>query len=344
MSEIAPFKPPEITDKDIHWAARLLGLPENAFHGEHGGDPRLDVLKCMDSIDVAACPGSGKTTLLVAKLAVLANKWKYRTRGICVLSHTNAARREIEERLGCTAVRRQLLAYPHYIGTIHGFVDGFLALPWLRSNGYNGTQFNTDIAGAKLWKEGNYGRNLPGYIYRKIRDAEVRKAAVCHAHYVGEERDLVLESGNVRLLLKRQSASKAFTTVDGWKQSILQEGFASYEDTFAFGHCALRKYAELIIALRDRFPILFIDEAQDNSEEQSKLLHRIFIDGDGSVLRQRFGDSNQAIYNFVGAKGATTDVFPNSGMKKSIPNSHRFGTTIAKLAEPLSVDPHEDGL
>ncbi|GMT40104.1 MAG: DNA helicase [bacterium] len=344
MSKEAPFKPPEIMDEDIRWAARLLGLPENAFHGEDGNDPRLDVLKCMNNMDVAACPGSGKTTLLVAKLAILANKWEHRTRGICVLSHTNAARREIEERLGCTAVGRQLLSYPHYIGTIHGFVDGFLALPWLRSNRYYGMQFNTDIAGAKLWKASNYGRNLPGYIYRKITNTEYRKAAVCHAHYVGEERDLILESHNVRLPLKRQNASEAFTTIDDWKQRVLEEGYAAYEDTFAFGHCVLSEYTELSAIFRERFPVLFIDEAQDNSEEQSKLLHRIFIAGGSGVVRQRFGDSNQAICNFVGTKGAITDAFPNTDVKKSVPNSHRFGTTIAKLAEPLGVDPHDGGL
>ncbi len=344
MSEDAPFNPPEITDEDICWAAGLLGLPENAFHGTNGDDPRLDVLKCMENMDIAACPGSGKTTLLVAKLAILANKWEHRTRGICVLSHTNAARREIEERLGCTAVGRQLLSYPHYIGTIHGFVDGFIALPWLRSNDYCGTQFNTDIAGAKLWKASGYGRNLPGYVYRKYTNSDNRKAAVCHTHYVGEERDLILESGNVRLSLKRQNASEAFTTIDGWKQSVLQDGYASYEDTFAFGHCALSEYTELSVILRDRFPLLFIDEAQDNNEAQSDLLHRVFMDGEAGVLRQRFGDSNQAIYNFVGAKGASTDAFPSADEEKSVPNSHRFGMTIAKLAEPLGFAPYEGGL
>lgn len=152
MSEVDSFNPPEITDKDIRWAASLLGLSENAFHGEDGNDPRLDVLKCISNIDVTACPGSGKTTLLVAKLAILANKWKCRTRGICVLSHTNAARREIEQRLGSTAVGRQLLAYPHYIGTIHGFVDTFLALPWLRSQGYPIRIIDTDICLERRWK------------------------------------------------------------------------------------------------------------------------------------------------------------------------------------------------
>ena len=343
MSEVSSFTLPEITDEDIHWAARLLGLPENAFHGEGGNDPRRDVLKSMDRMDVAACPGSGKTTLLVAKLAILANKWQYRTRGICVLSHTNAARYEIEKRLGGTAVGRQLLSYPHYIGTIHGFVDRFLALPWLRSNGYYGIRFNTEIAGARLWKAGDYGNSLPSYIYRKFINSKVRRDAVIHAHYVGEDLDISLKSKKTSVLLRRSSSSDAFTKIDGWKEDILKEGFASYEDTFAFGHYALKDYTNLFTALRQRFPILFIDEAQDNSEEQSKLLFRIFMDGDGCVLRQRFGDSNQAIYNFVGGEGATTDPFPNDSIR-SIPDSHRFGATIANLAEPLAVHSVDGGL
>ena len=136
MSSEGTFELPTVTDEDICRASRLLGLPVDAFYGTDGTDPRQEVLKCMDSVDVAACPGSGKTTLLVAKLAILAEKWQYRTRGICVLSHTNAARHEIEKHLGNTAAGRRLLDYPHYIGTIHGFVNEFLAAPWLRSRGY----------------------------------------------------------------------------------------------------------------------------------------------------------------------------------------------------------------
>jgi superfamily I DNA/RNA helicase len=82
-------------------------------------------------MDVAACPGSGKTTVLIAKLAILAKKWKYRTRGLCVLSHTNAARKIIENRLGNSSEGRRLLSYPHFIGTIHSFVNEFLAIPCL---------------------------------------------------------------------------------------------------------------------------------------------------------------------------------------------------------------------
>ncbi len=153
MANIVPFEPPMITDSDVEWATRILGLPENAFCGPDGTDPRREVLKDMTSIEVSACPGSGKTTLLVAKLAILANKWKYRTKGICVLSHTNAARDEIETRLGHSAVGRHLLAYPHFIGTIHGFVNEYIALPWLRSQGYPIRLIDTEICENRRWKK-----------------------------------------------------------------------------------------------------------------------------------------------------------------------------------------------
>ena len=62
-------------------------------------EDRISILQAMRSIDVQASPGSGKTTLVAAKLILLARKWPYKDRGICVLSHTNVAKDEIIERL-----------------------------------------------------------------------------------------------------------------------------------------------------------------------------------------------------------------------------------------------------
>jgi superfamily I DNA/RNA helicase len=343
MSADPSFEPPAITDEDIRWASRLLRLGEDGFHGKDGSDPRQKVLKTSGTIEVAACPGSGKTTLLVAKLAILAKKWPHRTRGICVLSHTNAARREIEKLVGNEAAGQRLLAYPHFIGTIHAFVDHFLTLPLLRSFGYKSTQFSTEIAGQQLWALSGYGAQLPPYLYRKIPDKDRRKAAVCHAHYVGEKRDLRLEAENATVWLLRKKDTDSFRLIDKWKSTVLQAGYAAYEDTFAYGHRALKENRYLVSTLRDRFPLLFIDEAQDNSEQQSAILHRIFMDGTGSVRRQRFGDPNQAIFSFVGAKGATKHKFPD-GKIEELPNSHRFGEHIAQLAGPLGVTQYDGGL
>ena len=109
---------PEIADHDIEWVRSLMGF-------DRFDEPRRAFLKHRSTVDLSACPGSGKTTLIVAKLAILARKWPHRTKGICVLSHTNVAREQIEHRLGRTVVGQKLLAYPHFIDTIHGFVNRF---------------------------------------------------------------------------------------------------------------------------------------------------------------------------------------------------------------------------
>ena len=87
-------------------------------------------------------------------------------------------------------------------------------------------------------------------------------------------------------------------------------------------------------SIQSRFPMLFIDEAQDNSEDQSAILNRVFMASDSSVIRQRFGDANQAIYDSMYSKAAETDIFPSENAI-DIPNSYRFSQEIANLANPL---------
>ncbi len=340
MKDADRFTPPDIKDEDIVWAADLLGLPDKAFHGKDGDNPRQEVLKSMQTTDVAACPGSGKTTLLVAKLAILANKWRYRTRGICVLSHTNAARHEIENRLGNTGPGRRLLSYPHFVGTIHGFVNQFLALPWLRSQGHRAIQFSTEISGSKLWRLSGHGSRIIRYLKNSFGNPSDREPALRYAHYVNQDRDICLEAGNAHKVLRRTGRSSTFASVDDWKAQILDDGYAAYEDTFAYGSCAMQIGPWLCGSIRDRFPVLFIDEAQDNNQTQSAILHKIFMEGDAPVIRQRFGDANQAIYGWFGEKGATEHAFPDKKAIAELPDSHRFGQAIADLADPLGLNPY----
>lgn len=319
---------PAISDDDIRRASTLLGLPNSAFFGAAGNDPRADVLKAGMSIDVAACPGSGKTTLLVAKLAILAEKWTLPTQGICVLSHTNAARREIETRLGHSTVGQRLLSYPHHIGTIHGFVDEFLALPWLRSKGFPIKVIDTERVCRRRW-----------YRLRQATRAGLQRNG--YDEHILTVRSPDFSPGPIRW---GGGALGATTQTNVELQSVCREssehGYFCYDEMFVWAHELLDKVPQVVRILRTRFPIFFLDEAQDNGESQSRILHRIFVEGDGPVLRQRFGDENQAIYDRTGGSAAATDPFPIDAIKKDLPSSHRFGPGIAKLANPLGLVPH----
>ena len=332
MSDRSPFWL-QITDEDILWASSLLKLPAVAFHGEDGTDPRQEVLKSMKSIDVQACPGSGKTTLLVAKLAILAKKWQYRTRGMCVVSHTNAARIQIETRLRNTSVGQRLLAFPHYIGTIHGFVNDLLAVPWLRSQGYPITMIDTEACLERRWNAlpipTRRGLEINGHD-RSVLSINSSDFGVGTLRW-GKGRVLGIDTPTYRGIK------------DVCRRSTAQ-GYFCYDEMFVWAHDMIEKVPSVVDVIRDRFPLLFIDEAQDNSEAQSAILHRVFQSGSGQVIRQRLGDSNQAIFDSIRTTEATTDRFPDNAIKRDLPNSHRFGQNIADLANPFGLIPYPSGL
>ena len=328
------FRFPVIEDEDIDWVCDLLSLPPTAFD-----DCRLNVLKSNSTIDIAACPGSGKTTLLVAKLAILARKWTDQRRGICVLSHTNVARQEIEHRLGNTEEGQRLLSYPHFIGTIHKFVNEFIALPGVRYEGIPVRAIDDDLCEnhRRYLLQQHRFRALSTYVGHKEKQAR-NPVNVVKSWFVGSTSfDVTTYDGKP---VFKDPATPSAMQLKQLAEEAVNDGYHRHDEMFTvWATNLIEKNPDLITALRTRFPIQFIDETQDNSELQSKLLNRVFIGGSASVIRQRFGDANQAIFNNSSqSDGATTDKFPN-GSVENLPNSHRFGRCIAGFSNPVGLNP-----
>lgn len=330
MSAIAQLLGQPVTEEEIGAACASLGLPVQAFHGPDGNDARLDVLRSNASIDVSACPGSGKTTLLVAKLAILAKRWTSPSAGICVLSHTNVARLEIENRLGASPAGRSILSYPHFIGTIHGFVNQFVALPWLRSQGIDVVAIDDDIC-------------LRRRLHKLPHAQRTRVTESKRGEDLLRIQDAGYDLGNIRwgngTLGKQTPTYQAFVAAC---RTTTEEGFFCHDDMMIWAGQALDQNPNLRGAVRKRFPMLFLDEVQDNSEIQSQLLRRLFVEGDEPVVRQRFGDMNQAIYGRASdtdMNSANSDLFPDAAIAIPVANSHRFGCQIATLADPMALTP-----
>lgn len=321
MTDVTPFMVSPITDEEVRWACNVMGLPSDAFAGPDGNDPRQDAIKSLSTLDVEACPGSGKTTLLVAKLAILANGWTSRTQGICVLSHTNAARNEIGQRLSLTTAGHALLRYPHFIGTIHSFVNEFLALPWLRSQGRPIRTIDDDITLGRRW------RSLPYSTQAYLRDHK-HKGPSCLEY----ERLNLTGSGTDAFSVGKGTHTNMWNAI---KQSVAAGDYC-FDEMFVWANQLIDKHPLIVSDIRARFPLLFIDEVQDSSEQQSAFLHRLFMAGTGPVIRQRLGDQNQTIYRDKGGSVCTTDSFPGLATV-NLPNSFRFGQGIATVAAPLSV-------
>ncbi len=306
---IERLKDIEISDDDIDWVETMMGA---SLHFDFS---RRAIIKNMDSTDIQAFPGSGKTTALVAKLAILARKWTLSNSGICVLSHTNVAREEIENRLGNTEVGKKLLSYPHFIGTLHSFFDLYISLPWLRSKGIKLNLIDSQMVRKARWY--SLPRDTRNYLIRQNRDESIceYKGSI---GAIGWDKNG--ETGRiVKSVIKRSQDAGDFT----------------FDEMLLYAHEALTQCGSFQTAIQNRFPLLFIDEAQDTNAFQWDLLHHAFSSDDRLSSRQGFGDSNQAIYNYVN-ETVDSPEFPREN-PLLLCESRRFDDRIAALANTVSI-------
>ncbi|WP_223434172.1 MULTISPECIES: UvrD-helicase domain-containing protein [unclassified Pseudomonas] len=314
-----------ITDADIDWVIELMRLKPL-------DEPRRRFLKSMDTMDISACPGSGKTTLVVAKLAILARHWKSRMQGICVLSHTNAAREEIEHRLGGTEIGQRLLRFPHYIDTIHGFTGRFLASPWLRSKGIPLTAIDDDAthkARRRALTPAEYRGVDTAFTRKFLRVESLRIKSVDFYHPLqGRDFDFAPHTATYK------SVSKALG-------QAAKAGYFCFDEVFVLGNALLDEEDGVAAALRLRFPCVLVDEMQDTQSDQAGILQRVFPHDDPNVRVIRVGDPNQEIFE---KKTPLADPFPDPHRQLEIASSFRFDQAIASIANPFAYLPITDGL
>lgn len=310
-----------ITDGDIERVASLLELsldPES-----------IAFLKRTSTCDLHACPGSGKTTLLVAKLAILVRAWPWRDRGVLVLSHTNVARQEVESRLAHDATGARLLRYPHFIGTIQGFVDRFLAFPYLRDVGVKGRRIEEPRVDDNLFAERAWAR----FIALGWKAYKQARAYLKNRHEEGRAIVAKLSCRGAELALDQDVVGPEKPSgkqLAALKDSLAADGYFRFADMFAFARASIVRHPFLRDALVRRFPWVFIDEVQDTSKDQEALLNELFATG--SVL-QRLGDRNQAIFRDGGDDGA--DDFAGHDAL-DLPRSHRLAPKVAHFASSLT--------
>lgn len=335
-----------VTNDDINYAATILKIP-NGFD-----EKRVEVIKYMKSKDIVACPGSGKTTVLLAKLIILS---KYlplnNNKGVCVITHTNVAIDEIKERLGDKA--NELLSYPNFVGTLHSFINKFLAAPAMVK--YHSTRltrvFDEIDFKTRLIRKFNsmyppfQGGKLAGYLFanidQKIKDSKDRIA-------IEKAKETLLRSFEIDYtdnFIKRVSFNKCINVLkdsnsDSYKEykkvitELINEGVASYNEVQGL---ALRYVNEFEKQLEDifseRFPFVFVDEMQDTSLIQLQILSKIF--NKEKVGFQCFGDPQQTIYESEdkGCAWKPKEIFV-------IKDSNRMSKSIAKVADVVSVQPY----
>jgi len=315
---------PDVFIKDkVEALAQQLGL--ELPHLE-----QWDFIQSAESLDLQAAPGSGKTSLIGLKLALLGQGWTSPTRGICVLSHTNTAKDEITHRLAATPAGRRLLHYPHFIGTIQAFTNTFFALPALRARGIEVQTVDDHAYAAEAL------RLLERHPkFRKLSTAlEYRTngpTLVAEARYVCDAGKLIATGPDGTPPFG--AASESGQQFAALKETLTERGVFRYHDMFAIAEHHVARHPQLALAAAHRFPFVLLDEMQDTSDLQQRLLDQVF--GPSSTVVQRVGDVNQRIFA-DGPDAAQPSSFPLPHAAQ-LPVSRRFGSKIAALASDLTI-------
>ncbi len=221
---------------------------------------------------LVACPGGGKTTAIAYKFCRMIEKWKSQSSGIAMLSFTNVASIELEEKVLICNSNNVSFGYPHFIGTIDSFFNNIL-----KRFGYlifgKTPSFTLDFT-QKYKKPACY----------KCSNKDWKANLTIEGKYV-------VNNSDVKCSIESFACFKYFKT-------MLDKGIILQNSVPFFLKKLFEKHENVLSIIAKRYPVIIIDEAQDTSLEQAYIFDLLEKNG---VIINYVGDPDQSIYEWRNA-------------------------------------------
>ena len=236
-----------------------------------------------------ACPGSGKTEVVGIKAAYEISKWQENFSGIAILSFTKNAAKEISDRVNKYGGAKAL-THPHYIGTIDSWIHGYILQPFgYLSSGFTGK--NNDKSFRLVDNKTKYD-----YLnsFKTILSYDPYKEAHVNEYYFECSEPLNIQTQSRTFDLKNVTKEN-IQDLEKNKKRFLKAGLTTYADAEFLCYYFLKRHKDITRNIVKRFPIIFIDECQDLSNNQIEIL--TILRKAGAVIHF-VGDNNQSIYEF----------------------------------------------
>jgi len=268
-----------------------------------------------DTRVLSSCPGSGKTRTIVAKISKTLDEVRDTPRRIGCITYTNTAVAEIEQRLRelCTGEEEDL----YEISTIHSFclrhilqcyfhlvpkyVSGFTIFPF-DSDEYKAIV--TDIRGRF---------RLQGWAADRL-DSIQRKS----------NGQLSVPAG------VSEEAARVFI------EEMDARNWITFNDVVFFSERLLDDFPFIARGIGSRFRWLLVDEFQDTSVAQARILEAIFEHQRTKIML--VGDPNQSIFGFAGAQPTLMHQLGqrfDAASDVSLTGNYRSSSNIITFAERL---------
>lgn len=282
-------------------------------------------------LKLIARPGTGKTQTLCAYAIERAGNDQCREeyQGIALLSYTNVARVELQERIKNLDIGHELLEYPNYVGTFDSFINNHIFLPF----------------GARFMKCGQRPKLVgePFSTWHGLNESAVPSNRY-HSMYF-DCYTLDMQGAPHKLLTRKYANGRAVQIptkypdkITKLKTDLFSQGYALQADANYIAYLTLKENPDLRKLIAKRFPVIIIDEAQDLTETQHAILDLICNDNEANLETCiLIGDNAQAIYEWNTARPDLLTDKPDF-MLKELSETFRCSGAICNLLNKLTND------
>ncbi len=256
---------------------------------------------------IVAGAGTGKTTVLINRLAHLAIDKKIKTDEMLLLTFTEKAAGELEERAD------KIMPYGYvdlWINTFHGFCERILR------------EFGLDIGlnpGFKLLSSTDQWvlvkKNLDRFnldYYRPLGNptkfisellrhfSRLKDENISPAEYLkySEELEAGLPGDEDEEVQEKDRVKELAGAYHAYNQLLLENNFLDFGDLIVYALKLFRERKNILKFYRDKFKYIMVDEFQDTNWAQYELVKMLAAPKNNLVV---VGDDDQAIYKFRGA-------------------------------------------
>ncbi len=338
----------------------LLGIPFS--------EEQVDAITApLEPFVVVAGAGSGKTTVMTARVVWLVATGQVRPDQVLGLTFTTKAAGQLSSRVRRALVRLadrtsgvplDEVGEPS-VSTYHAFAGRLIAEHGLRLGVEPGSRLLTDAASVQLAHRvvTRTARDLSSLglvvqsVVEYVRGLDSELAEHClepaqmrafDAATIAEVDALAKPSAAAKKM--RESASRRIELahlVDEFRAARRARDLVDFSDQMRFGAALAEGSPDVGAALRAQFPVVLLDEYQDTSVSQRRLLTALF--GGGHAVTA-VGDPLQAIYGWRGASVANIDEFPQHFARADgsdapvlrLSENRRSGTRILGAANDLA--------
>jgi DNA helicase-2/ATP-dependent DNA helicase PcrA len=316
----------------------LLGVPFS--------DQQLAAITApLEPAVIVAGAGSGKTTAMAARVVWLVGTGRVAPEQVLGLTFTRKAATELDGRIRAALAQLGLAddAGEPEVSTYHAFAGRLITEHGLRLGVEPDLRVLADATRYQLAGSGvrrskgpirHASHHVPTLVTSLLAlDGELADHLVSPADVLAYDEAVRAEAGSVRkpaagvrtiseTTLKR---AEILQLVEEYRSSKADRGVLDFADQMALGARLAEECAEVGTIERDRFRVVLLDEYQDTSVSQRRMLTALF--GAGHPVTA-VGDPCQAIYGWRGASVANLDDFPEHFRAEDGTPARRFVLSV----------------